>query len=213
MQAGFIAGVVKNWDEEKGFGFIDPIAGGDNVFVHRSALADGQILTKGAAVQYELTWNPQKGKLQVSKCIGAVAAGGLPGQVPSNPFPAISGGPADGMQATGVVKTWFDDKGFGFITPSDGSKDCYVHRTFLLDGQSLIVGNSVTYTVQWDAIKSKNNATQVTGAIVSDGGKGAAKGMAPMAPGMMTFGQVPDNGAGDANRFSPYSGGPAGQMS
>jgi cold shock protein len=49
--------------------------------------------------------------------------------------------------ATGTVK-WFNaDKGFGFITPEDGSKDLFVHQTDI-DRQgyrSLDEGQKVEY--------------------------------------------------------------------
>jgi len=212
----WIQGSVKNWDDEKGFGFIDPMGGGDNVFVHRSALTDGSLLEKGMMVQFVLSFNAAKNKHQVSKCAGAKAGGampgmpGIPGMPAAAPMMAMPGmQPPEGAQGSGTVKTWFDDKGFGFITPSDGSKDCYVHRTFLLDGGTLLVGSTVNYTIQFDPAKNKNNATSVTGAVPGDG-KGGGKG-APMPAGLMgapmgSFGQVP--AMGEDNRFSPYAGGP-----
>lgn len=51
--------------------------------------------------------------------------------------------------AKGTVKWFNDSKGFGFITPDDGSKDCFVHHTAILgEGfKSLKEGDKVEFEV------------------------------------------------------------------
>jgi len=52
-------------------------------------------------------------------------------------------------RTTGTVK-WFNDaKGFGFITPEGGQKDCFVHHTAIQsDGfRSLAEGDKVEFDI------------------------------------------------------------------
>ena len=53
------------------------------------------------------------------------------------------------MRTTGTVK-WFNDaEGFGFITPEDGQKDCFVHHSAIqAQGfKSLAEGDRVEFEV------------------------------------------------------------------
>ena len=53
------------------------------------------------------------------------------------------------MRTTGTVKWFNDDKGFGFITPEDGSKDLFVHHSAIqAQGfKSLAEGQKVEFDV------------------------------------------------------------------
>jgi CspA family cold shock protein len=70
------------------------------------------------------------------------------------------------MRTTGTVK-WFDEsKGFGFITPAEGEKDCFVHYSAIQgDGfKTLTQGEKVEFeVVEGTKGPAAENVTKVTG--------------------------------------------------
>jgi CspA family cold shock protein len=64
--------------------------------------------------------------------------------------------------ATGTVKWFSDDKGYGFIVPDDGSKDLFVHHSQIAGSgfKTLAEGTKVSY--ETESGPKGPSATQVT---------------------------------------------------
>jgi len=69
-------GTVKNWNEEKGFGFIGPDDGGEDLFCHRSALVGAEALEKGDKVTFDETYDERKGKMRANNVTPGNGGGG-----------------------------------------------------------------------------------------------------------------------------------------
>ena len=60
-------GILKSWNEERGFGFIEPLKGGDEIFVHIKALpARSGRPQLGQELSFEVELGPQ-GKKRAKK--------------------------------------------------------------------------------------------------------------------------------------------------
>jgi len=68
------------------------------------------------------------------------------------------------MRTQGTVKWFNDEKGFGFITPGDGSGDCFVHHSAIQSEgfRTLAEGDAVEFdVVQGQKGPAAENVTKV----------------------------------------------------
>jgi len=188
---GRVFGVVKSWIEERGMGFVSPSAGGEDHFVHRSFIADGNSLPIGSTIQFEPGWDVQKNKPVAKNITGAVTVSAptappvyaqapinalMPQIVPASAVPAsIQNAVPPHAQALegvqiGTVKAWYDTRGMGFISPNAGGADHFIHRSNLTDGNALREGAQVFFESSVDPMKGKPIAMNVSGAFMVEGG-------------------------------------------
>jgi CspA family cold shock protein len=168
-------GTVKFFNPAKGFGFIAPQDGGADVFVHISAVERSGLsgLEDGDEVSFELQQDRRSGKLTA---VDIQVTGSAPsaGRATRSPSPSRGyereqrGAPprndrAPGGSGSGVVKWFNTQKGFGFIQPSDGGGDVFVHisaveRAGLRD---LPEGQAISYEIEQDRRTGKVSATNL----------------------------------------------------
>lgn len=68
------------------------------------------------------------------------------------------------MRTKGTVKWFNPDKGFGFITPEDGAKDCFVHFSAIQGNgfKTLAEGERVEFeVVEGDKGPAAQNVTKI----------------------------------------------------
>ncbi|HST35563.1 MAG TPA: cold-shock protein [Allosphingosinicella sp.] len=121
---GEAKGIVKFFNGQKGFGFIVRDDGGEDVFVHISAVEQAGLtgLADGQPLEFTLV---DRG--------GRVSATDL--KIDGDPLPVEASAPRErgpqreltGEKASGTVKFFNATKGFGFITRDDGQPDAFVH--------------------------------------------------------------------------------------
>ena len=69
-------GTVKKFMDDKGFGFITPDDGGEDVFIHIKQCNGAESLSEGDKVSYDNEWNDRKGKMQGNNCTVTGGGGG-----------------------------------------------------------------------------------------------------------------------------------------
>jgi cold shock CspA family protein len=64
-----LKGEAARWNP-RGFGFIKPTNGGEDVFCHVSSITDGNVLREGDMVEYEAEYDERKGKYRAIEVTG-----------------------------------------------------------------------------------------------------------------------------------------------
>lgn len=228
---GSCFGKVKWFNSEKGFGFIVPEDGSEDVFCNIKDVEGNVPLQEEAPVQYQLTKQSDGRDRAVSiKNLGAVAAtpafyqqpAAYPyGAHPVQPYgyspygaPPVAAGipqglapPSAGMKA-GTIK-WFNaEKGFGFIIPSAGGTEIYFRANAIQGGTAtpLTEADPVEYEEKQASGKSWASVV-ISKSRKRKAGAGAYEGYEANAlykAARPAYGQP-----GQATQFDPY-GQPAG---
>jgi len=117
---------LKWFNAAKGFGFVVPEENPVDAFLHITQLQKLGLhgLGEGAEIMCVID-RREKGAIVTElvevTSLGLTSDGGL--EIDAT---------ADGLyKIKGIVKMYLEDKGFGFVTPDDGMKDIFVHKSCL----------------------------------------------------------------------------------
>jgi CspA family cold shock protein len=141
-----VRGVVKWFNPEKGFGFVELVDGSGDAFLHGSVLAQSGINAVQPGETLEVRVGPGHKGPHVTEVLSVDSSTAAPRASHRSPFRVETlNGPS--VEETGTVK-WFNaERGYGFIALVNGEKDVFVHVSALersglvglAEGQSVVV--------------------------------------------------------------------------
>lgn len=128
-------GIFKGWRPDKQFGFITPDDGSPDVFLHQSKVMSVS-LSAGCRVAFEAE-TTDKGRSAVSVSVLS-----------------------QGERKRGRVKFW-SERGYGFVEPSDGSDDAFLHANALPPGEEGYASDGLVVEFSPVAVKKGIDAGDV----------------------------------------------------
>jgi len=137
--------VVKWFNLSKGFGFVAPIDGSPDAFMHMSVLARAGLQQIAEGTKLSVQIGPGPKGCQVIQIYDVLGMTDVPAPAPRAAAPT---GPTE--ELTGTVKWFKGEKGFGFATPDDNGKDVFIHKNVVLQAgfSSLDEGQKLRMIVQ-----------------------------------------------------------------
>ena len=144
VNLGTAKGVVKFFNAQKGFGFVVRDDGGEDVFVHISAVEQAGLTGLADGQPLEFTLTERNGRVSATDLAidgepmpvsdrapprerDAGGFGDRPPRPTSGGFSRDAAPATDGQRVEGTVKFFNGQKGFGFIQREDGGPDAFVH--------------------------------------------------------------------------------------
>ncbi len=127
METG-CSGVLTKWNENRNYGFIKPLDGGPDVFLHITGLSDSaKEPVVGEVFSYGIERDDRSGRPQ-----------------------AVDAYQIKSCQS-GTLTEWDDEHGYGFITPDDKGPKVFLHLSGLVEtARRPTVGETFTYMLEKD---------------------------------------------------------------
>ena len=141
-----VSGIVKWFNPEKGFGFVELSDGSGDAFLHGSVLTQGGIAAVQPGETLEVRVGPGHKGPHITEILSVDSSTAPPTESRrSNTQATTSNGPS--VEETGTVKWFNPERGYGFIAPNSGGKDVFVHTStlersgieWLSEGQTVVV--------------------------------------------------------------------------